>query len=448
MDLTAARVADAAGGRLIAGDPDAAGPRRAVIDSREVGEGDLFVGLRGATADGGEFAERALGAGAWGVLVGEEHAQRTLPTLTGTIAVNAGRVIAVADPLAALQSLAREWRRELDCAVIGVTGSTGKTSTKDILSALLRPHMRTHANRENLNTEIGLPLSILEAERGTEVLVLEMAMRGEGQIAELVAIAEPSVGVIVNVGPVHLELLGTIERIAAAKAELIRDLPAGATCVVPQGEELLADHLRQDLNTVTFGEGGDVQLVSFEQGAARISAQGEQIELELPFSEPYNVRNTLAAVAAARAVGVDPSGPVDVRFSSLRGELVELDGGVAVVNDCYNANPMSMRAALDHLAEAPAQRRIAVLGWMAELGPDAERFHREVGEHARARGIDLLIPVGDQATRLYGESFGGEVQPAATPEDAGHVLERVAQPGDRVLIKGSRSAGLERVLGR
>jgi UDP-N-acetylmuramoyl-tripeptide--D-alanyl-D-alanine ligase len=437
MDLRAARVAEAAGGRLLAGDPEAPGPRRAVLDSRAVREGDLFVGLPGLHVDGGEFAERALEAGAWGVLVGDAHAAQ----------LDGGVVIAASDPLAALQSLSREWRRALGCPVIGVTGSTGKTSTKDILAAVLRPHLRTHANRENLNTEIGLPLSLLEAERGTQVLVLEMAMRGEGQIAELVAIAEPTVGVIVNVGPVHLELLGTIERIAAAKAELIRDLPPAATCVVPHGEALLAEHLRHDLNTVTFGDGGDVHLVSFEDGQARISAQGDQIELELPFSEPYNVRNTLAAVAAARAVGVHPSGPVDVRFSSLRGELVELEGGVAVVNDCYNANPMSMRAALDHLAEAPAQRRIAVLGWMAELGPDAERFHREIGEHARARGIDLLIPVGDDAARLYAEGFLGQVERAATPEDAGRVLERIARAGDRVLIKGSRSAGLERVLG-
>jgi UDP-N-acetylmuramoyl-tripeptide--D-alanyl-D-alanine ligase len=332
--------------------------------------------------------------------------------------------------------------------VIGVTGSTGKTSTKDILTALLRPQLRTHSNRENLNTEIGLPLTLLEAEAGTEALVLEMAMRGEGQIAELVAIAEPTVGVIVNVGPVHLELLGTIERVAAAKAELIRDLPAGATCVVPHGEALLAEHLRDDVETVTFGDGGDVRLVSFEDGRAAIDAGGERIELELPFREPYNLVNTLAAVAAAQAVGVTPSGPVDVRFSSLRGELVELDGGIAVVNDCYNANPMSMRAALDHLAEAPAERRIAVLGWMAELGPDAERFHREIGRHARARGIDVLIPVGEEAAELYGEGFGEPVERAADPEEAGRILERVARPGDRVLIKGSRSAGLERVLSR
>lgn len=439
MDFVAARVAEAAGGRLVAGDPDGPGPRRAVVDSRQARPGDLFVGLSGENVDGGVFAEAALEADAWGVLVEDRFAH--------ALERSGSPVIAVADPLAALQSLAREWRRALDCPVIGVTGSTGKTSTKDILAALLRPHRRTHANRENFNTEIGVPLSILEAEPGTEVLVCEMAMRGEGQIAELVAIAEPTVGVIVNVGPVHLELLGTIERVAATKAELIRDLPPGATCVVPHGEELLAEHLRDDLHTIGFGEGGLVDLISFGDGIARISAQGREIELELPFRESYNVHNTLAAVAAAQAVGVEPAGRVDVQFSSLRGELVELDGGVAVVNDCYNANPMSMRAALDHLAEAPAQRRIAVLGWMAELGPDAERFHREIGKHARERGIDLLIPVGEDAARLYGEGFGGEVQPAVTPEEAGHVLEQVAQPGDRVLIKGSRSAGLERVLG-
>jgi UDP-N-acetylmuramoyl-tripeptide--D-alanyl-D-alanine ligase len=447
IDKTASWIADAAGGRLVAGDPDKPGPCRAVIDSRSVGPGDLFFGLRGAAADGGAFAGAALEAGAWGVVVGPGNVERASATFAGTIPANAA-LIAADDPLAALQSLARAWRRALGCPAIGVTGSTGKTSTKDILAALLRPHRRTHANRENLNTEIGLPLSLLEAEAGTEALVLEMAMRGEGQIAELAAIAEPEVGVIVNVGPVHLELLGTVERVAAAKAELIRDLPAGATCVVPQGEELLAEHLRDDLDTVTFGEGGDVQLVAFRDGQAQISARGSDIHLELPFSEPYNVRNTLAAVAAAQAIGVEPSGAVEVRFSSLRGELVELGGGVTVVNDCYNANPMSMRAALDSLAEAPAERRIAVLGWMAELGPDAERFHREVGEHAAALGIDVLIPVGDDAARLYEDGFGGQIEPAATPEEAGRALERIARPGDRILVKGSRSAGLERVLGR
>jgi UDP-N-acetylmuramoyl-tripeptide--D-alanyl-D-alanine ligase len=439
IDREATWVAQAAGGRLVAGDAGGPGPRRAVVDSREVEPGDLFVGLVGASADGGEFAARALESGAWGALVGPHRADE--------LAAGAGgaAVIAAENTLLALQQLAREWRRQLGCPLVGITGSTGKTSTKDILRALLSQRLDTHANRQNWNTEIGLPLSILAAERGVEVLVLEMAMRGEGQIAELVEIAEPDVGVIVNVGPVHLELLGTVERVAAAKAELIRDLRPGAASVVPGGEPLLDPHRRDDLRTISFGEGGDVRLVSFGGSVAEIDACGTRIELELSFSEPHNVENTLAAVAAATALGIEPSGRLEPEFSSYRGELVELEGGVTVVNDCYNANPMSMRAALDHLAGTSAERRLAILGTMAELGPDSERYHREIGEHAAALGIDVLVTVGEEAL-AFGEAFDGETYAVATPEEAGALLEELAQPGDRVLVKGSRAVGLERVL--
>ena len=435
----AAWVAHAANGELLAGDPSVDGPRRAVVDSREAGPGDLFVGLHGTNADGSRFAQSALDAGAWGALVGPARARELVEH--GASAP----VIASENTLQALGSLAREWRRALGCRVVGVTGSTGKTSTKDILAALLAPHMRVHRNRENWNTEIGLPLTILEATPTTDALVLEMAMRGEGQIAELAAIAEPDVGLIVNVGPVHLELLGTIERVAAAKAELIRDLRAGATAVVPAGEALLDPHLRDDLETVTFGPEGDVRLESFDAGRAVIQARGERIELEVPFDEDYNVANTVAAVAAATALGVAPSGRVEVAFSSLRGEVVELDGGVTVVNDCYNANPMSMRAALEHLAASAAERRIAVLGGMAELGEEGARFHREIGHLADALGIDVLVTVGELALP-YAETFGGDLHQVGDAEEAGALLEEIAMPGDRVLVKGSRSVGLEKVL--
>jgi UDP-N-acetylmuramoyl-tripeptide--D-alanyl-D-alanine ligase len=434
---TAQWAAEAVAGRLVH-DGDGSEFERATIDSRDATPGTLFVGLPGATADGGKFAPQALEQGAWGVMVAEEH--------TGQLANSpTGAVIAVQNPLEALHALARSYRRELQAKTIGVTGSTGKTSTKDILTALMSQGLRTHASRENFNTEIGLPLTILEAPADTQALVLEMAMRGEGQIAELVAVAEPDVGVIVNVGPVHLELLGTLERVAAAKAELIRDLRPGAACVVPYANRLLAEHLRDDLVTRTFGEGGDFDLERFEDGHATILARGERIELDLPYDQPHNLQNTLAAVAAATLAGVHPSGRVDVRFSSLRGELVELAGGVKVINDCYNANPMSMSAALDHLAQSPADRRIAILGTMAELGPDSERFHREIGEHAAERGIDVLVTVGEEALP-YAEAFDGERYPVATPEEAGALLEEIARPGDRVLVKGSRSVGLERVL--
>jgi UDP-N-acetylmuramoyl-tripeptide--D-alanyl-D-alanine ligase len=433
-------IAAAAGGKLLGEADQGGGPRRAVIDSRQVGPNDLFVGLPGATADGGEFAQKALDAGAWGVIVSPGYAD----------GLSGGAVISADDPLIAMQALARAWRRELNARVVGVTGSTGKTSTKDILATILRAHLTTHANKENLNTEIGLPLTILEAERGTEAMVLEMAMRGAGQIAELVGIAEPDVGLIVNVGPVHLELLGTVQNVAAAKAELIRDLKHGSTAVVPAGEPLLEPHLRADIDTITFGgEGADVRLRSFdEDGTATIDARGSEVVLTLGYKEPHNVQNTVAAVAAAIALGIQPAGQVDVRFSSLRGEVVELDGGVTVVNDCYNANPMSMRAALEHLAATPAERRMAVLGTMAELGAESDSFHHQIGELAGRLGIDVLITVGEAALPIAeGYAGAGERYATGTPEEAGALLEELAQAGDRVLIKGSRSAGLERVLG-
>jgi UDP-N-acetylmuramoyl-tripeptide--D-alanyl-D-alanine ligase len=440
IDRDAEWVAAAAGGRLVAGGPRGEGPAKAVIDSRAVGPGDLFAGLPGKRSDGGGFAPAVLEAGAWGVLVGEGHAESAAGA-----ASNGAAVIATEDPLAALQRLANAWRRELGAKVVGITGSTGKTSTKDILAALLSPRLRTHASRENLNTEIGLPLTVLEAERGTEALVLEMAMRGEGQIAELAAIAEPDVGVIVNVGPVHLELLGTVERVAAAKAELIRGLRAGACCVVPARERLLAEHLREDLDTITFGPGGDAMLLAFEGGRAEIEVRGRRTVLDLGYAEPHNLLNTLAAAAAATALGVVPEGRVDVAFSSLRGEVVELAGGVTVVNDCYNANPMSMRAAIQHLGETPAERRLAVLGTMAELGEGSEDYHREVGRQAADAGVDVLVTVGEEALP-YAQLYDGETHAAATPEEAGALLAELARPGDRVLVKGSRSVGLERVL--
>jgi UDP-N-acetylmuramoyl-tripeptide--D-alanyl-D-alanine ligase len=440
IDRPAGWIAEAAGARLATGASGARGFERAIIDSRQAVPGDLFVALPGARADGGSFAADVLRAGAWGALVSEPHAAAALEA-AGPEAV----VLVADDPLVALQQLARAWRRELGAGVIGITGSTGKTSTKDILAALLRTRVETHASRENLNTEIGLPLSVLAAPRGTQALVLELAMRGEGQIAELTAIAEPDVGVIVNVGPVHLELLGTVERVAAAKAELLRDLRPGAACVVPVSEPLLTGHLRDDLDTWTFGPGGQVQLLAYDDGRAEIEARGERIQLDLSYREPYNLLNTLAGVAAACALGIAPRSVVDVQFSSLRGEIVELPGDVTVVNDCYNANPMSMRAALDHLVRSAATRRIAVLGTMAELGEDSEVYHREIGALATELGIEILIPVGPEAL-AYTQGFDGETHAVAGPEEAAALLEELGRPGDRVLIKGSRSAGLERVL--
>ena len=409
------RVAAAAGGATSGSDPNVAeGPSRVVIDSRSTGPGDLFVGLAGENVDGGRFAEQALEAGAWGVLVSGEHAR------LGGLSHQSQTVIAVEDPLAALGALAREWRRELGAKVAAITGSTGKTSTKDLLAAMLAPHLRTVATHANLNTEIGLPLTILGAPEGTQALVLEMAMRGAGQIAELVAIAEPDVGVITNIGPVHLELLGSIEAIAATKAELIRDLRPGATAVVPADEPLLDAHLRDDIEIVRFGEGEPLP-------------DG----LELPFTSAHMLRNARAAVAAARALGVEPTGRIEVELSAMRGQRIELPGHIVVVNDCYNANPMSMRAALDDLAVSADGRRVAVLGDMLELGPDELRFHAEIGEHARADGVELLVTVGPLAREMRGDHA------VDTAAEAAELVRELVRPGDTVLVKASRGVGLE-----
>jgi UDP-N-acetylmuramoyl-tripeptide--D-alanyl-D-alanine ligase len=435
-EWTPDRVAQAAGARLVQPPPaPAGGPARAVIDSRSAGPGDLFVGLAGEHSDGGTFAANALAAGAWGVLVAPEHAEAARCAPPGVL-------LAAEDPLAGLQALARAWRRALGARVIGITGSTGKTSTKDILAGMLEPHRPTYASRANFNTEIGLPLAILEAPPETEVLVLEMAMRGAGQIAELCAIAEPDVAIVVSLGPVHLEQMGSLEAIAAEKAALIAALPAGGTAIVPAGEALLEPHRRSDVDWVTFGPGGDVRWEGEE-----IAADGERVALELPFSQPHNLVNALAAVAAARAVGVVPAGSVEVAFSGLRGEEVELDwpgGAVRIVNDCYNANPMSMRAALDHLAATAPGRRVAVLGDMLELGPEERAFHEEVGRQAAEAGVEVLVTVGPRALAMAGV-FEGEAHPVADAAEAAALLPELVQGGDTVLVKGSRGVALEAV---
>ncbi len=443
---SAEQLARAAGARLLAGAAVAAGPLRASIDSRTAGAGELFVGLRGERTDGGAHALGAVEAGAWGVLVSPEHA----PAAAARAAGRSPEAVVLEHPapLAAMQELARAWRRELGEAgakVIAVTGSTGKTSTKDILVAVLERARRTHASPENLNTEIGLPLAILAAGAGTEALILEMAMRGAGQIAELAAIAEPDVGVIVNVGPAHLELLGSLEAIAAAKAELIADLRPGATAVVPAREPLLEPHLRADIETITFGDDGDVTLLERRDGGrVVIGERGHEIVLEPSFSQPHQLRNLLAAVAAASAVGVTPAGAVEVSFSAMRGERLALPGDVAVINDCYNANPMSMRAAIDELAEAAPARRVAVLGDMLELGPSAPELHREIGRHASERGVDVLVAVGPLAASI-GEGFAGEWRGVADAAAAAATLAPLLHAGDTVLVKGSRALALERV---
>jgi UDP-N-acetylmuramoyl-tripeptide--D-alanyl-D-alanine ligase len=441
--LTPEEIAAAMGAKILAeGEPGS--PRRATIASGDAGPGNLFFGLPGANHDGGKFAPAAIEAGAWGAVVSPEW-RSSFVAHRDTKDERRAWVFVVEDPLAALQALARESRRKLGARVVGVTGSVGKTTVKDISRALLPG--RVHANRENLNTEIGLPLTILEAPSETETLVLEMAMRGKGQIAELVAIAEPEVAVITNVGPVHVELLGSVAAIAAAKAEILDDLPPGGTAVAPVEAGELEPHLAPIAEQLRFGPGGDVEAteVKVADGVTEALVKtplGPQ-RFHFPFTEVHNLTNALAAIAAGVALGAEVGGMADraasIGFSRFRGERLQLPGGIVLVNDCYNANPVSMRAALDHVASLEAPRAVAVLGEMGELGPGSAGYHREVGEHARAAGIDFVVGVGLPA-RDYGPD-----ELVADPGEAAELLAQRLEPGDAVLVKGSRSAGLEAV---
>jgi UDP-N-acetylmuramoyl-tripeptide--D-alanyl-D-alanine ligase len=397
------------------------------IDSRRIEPGDLFV----TVGRGSEYIDDALAAGAAAVLVPD-------------------------DPFAALAALGKEVRSRSSAKVVAVTGSTAKTSTKDILGALCAPHARTVVAEGSQNNELGLPLTLCRLEPDSEAAIVEMGMRGVGQIAELCAIARPDVGVITTVGPVHLELLGTVERVAQAKAELIGALPPGGTAVVPAGERHLDPYLqRDDIEIVRFGDGGDVSLAYFTSKDAssrlKVEAFGRPLTIEFSFSGRHNATNALAALAAYKALGL-PLGKAQrgarrVRLSRWRGEEVPLPGEGILINDCYNANPLSMAAALEHLAErAGEHRKVAVLGDMAELGAGAAAYHREVGAAASRAGVDVLLAVGPLAKSYLEGARGVPATRWAPTVDQGlAALRQILRPGDFVLVKGSRSMGLEAI---
>jgi UDP-N-acetylmuramoyl-tripeptide--D-alanyl-D-alanine ligase len=352
-----------------------------------------------------------------------------------------------------MAAIGRAVRARSSARVVGITGSTGKTSTKDILAALCAPVARTVAAEASFNNELGVPLTLCRLEEDTEVCVLELAMRGLGQIAHLAAIAAPDVGMITSVGPAHLELVGSLAAVAQAKAELLDALPGGAAAVVPEDIPELEPYLREDLDLRRFARRQIVDFEIVESGArVRYELAGRELEMTFNFTARHHALNALAALHAYDALGLPLAeahrGASQIAFSRWRGDEIPLPGGGVLINDAYNANPISMRAAIDHLVErADARRRIAVLGEMAELGPDAPAYHREVGVYAAAAGVDLLVAVGPFAQE-YLEAWpedepGGLWVP--TVEAAQLALADVLQPGDCVLVKASRAAGLEAV---
>lgn len=400
------------------------------IDSRNVPEGSLFVGLKGETQDGGMFAWDALRAGAAAALVGES----SWMWIEGDVLPLGKPVVLAKDPLAALQSAGRVALERLGAKTIAVTGSTGKTTTKDILVAMLRAAgAQAEGTPGNMNTEIGVPLALLGLPEGTEVAVVEMGMRGPGQIAELAALAPPDVACITAIAPVHLELLGTMEAIAASKAEVLAGLRPGGTAVVPRDEPLLEPYIQalpDGVRVVRFGD---------EDAAA--------LGLDLNLTKAWQLRNAAAALACCRAVGHAPvpGTRVEVELSAMRGQERPLPGGGTLIEDCYNANPVAMDAALRDLC-GRAGRRVAVLGDMRELGPDEARFHREVGARAAELGVDLVLAVG-RAAAGYVEGVAGNAPTHhfASVDEAIAGIPALLAPGDTVLLKASRGMELEHI---
>jgi UDP-N-acetylmuramoyl-tripeptide--D-alanyl-D-alanine ligase len=376
------------------------------IDSRRIEEGDLFV----AVGDGTDFAEHAFARGAAATLVPDDSHQ-------------------------ALAVIARAVRDRSRARVVGITGATGKTTTKDILAALCAPHLRTIASEGNYNNELGVPLTLCRIEPDTEVCIVEMGMRGLGQIAWLAGIAKPDIGLITNIAPVHLELVGTVENVARAKAELIEALPPGGVAVVPADEPLLEPYLtRDDIEVRRFGRA---------QEGGRFPVGERVITRETGYAARHQLDNTVAALTVCDVLGLPLEGNrIDVSFSPLREQVLPLGAGL-LINDCYNANPLSMRAALLNLAAQAGARKIAVLGEMAELGAEAASYHREVGELIVELPLDYVIAVGELA-HGYLES-GADGRWVATADEAADALIAIRGEADVVLVKGSRAVGLEAV---
>jgi UDP-N-acetylmuramoyl-tripeptide--D-alanyl-D-alanine ligase len=340
-------------------------------------------------------------------------------------------VLVAPDPVAALGAAGRAGLRRTGARVAAITGSYGKTTTKDTLVAMLRAAgVRAEGTPGNRNTEIGVPLSLLGMPEGTEVAVVEMGMRGSGQIADLVALAPPDVACVTAVGPVHLELLGTVEAIAAAKSEILLTLRPGQAAVVPAGEPLLEPHLaRLDPGVRVFRFGAEPDM-----------------DLDLSLNKAWQRTNAAAALACCRALGAVPApgARIEVPLSAMRGQERPLPGGGVLIEDCYNANPPSMAAALADLCRRPG-RRVAVLADMMELGPEEGRFHREVGAVAERLGVDLLVAVGVRGQGYADGAPGLAALRYPTVEAAAADLPGRIEPGDVVLVKGSRSMAMERV---
>lgn len=420
------------------------------IDSRTLLPGELFLAVLGERLDGHDYVKQALEKGAVAAVIQKDYLDR-YPSKTGLIVVE--------DTLGALQNLAACVRRYWGKTVIGVTGSAGKTTTKEAIAHLLSSRFRVLKSEGNFNNHFGMPLMVLKLEPEHEMAVIEMGMSHAGEIAALAKIAQPNTGVVTCVAPVHLENFESIAGIARAKYELIASLSATGTAVLNADDEYVSQFGRDFRGRVlTFGlkPTADVYAQNIRTLGAKGSmfdlvASGCTQEVELPLVGTHNVYNALAAVAVALENGLPPSEIAaalpSLQAASKRGQVLDVRG-VTVLNDCYNSNPKALKFMVDALVSMPATRRIVVAGEMLELGPKAEQMHRECGRHMAERRVDQLIGVRGLASAMVEEArkAGVSAEFVATPEEAGAWLAREAKPGEAVLLKASRGVKLERAL--
>jgi UDP-N-acetylmuramoyl-tripeptide--D-alanyl-D-alanine ligase len=440
VELCTKEIARATGGRLVGPDAVVDG---AEIDSRRITGGELFVPVV-AERDGHDFVPAALAAGAAAYLTSRPVAESVAD---GPAGGEGAPAIEVDDTVVALGALGGAARDRLPDRVVGVTGSVGKTSVKDMLAAALAARFDTTASADSFNNELGVPLTLLGAHDGTEALVVEMGARGPGHVAALCAMARPTVGVVTRVAAVHTETFGSLDEVARAKGELVAALPASGVAVLNAADPRVAAMAgRSPARTVTFGDGGDVR-------AERVVLDGElrpsfrlvtpwgDADLALAARGRHMVENALAAAAAALACEVPLAGVASAlgtaAVSHWRMELRTLPSGARLLNDAYNANPTSIAAALRALVALDGRRHVAILGLMAELGPTSDAEHRAVGDMARDLGVEVVAV----CVPAYGGTLVDDLDGAvAALGDLG--------PGDVVLLKGSRVAGLERLADR
>ena len=426
------------------------------IDSRSLQPGELFLAICGPRLDGHQFVAAALDRGAAGAVVNEAFAASSEPSQRLAL-------IPVPDTVQALQGLARSVRRKWGGRVVAVTGSTGKTTTKEMIAAILGEGLRVHKSRGNLNNYYGLPLALLALEPHHEVAVLELAMSAPGEIALLAQIAEPQVAVVTNVAPVHLQFFDSVDSIARAKYELIENLQMPATAVLNYDDARVrrfAEGFEGRVVTFGLGEGADFRgqdVRAIATGKSQFHVTGPELSgtFELPMPGRYNVLNALAAITTASLfeVPIEKFRDAFASFQNVhqRGEILTLPGEVTVINDCYNSNPLAMERALEMLGAWPgAARKIVVAGEMLELGPTSPQLHREIGRKCAEVGVDWLLAVqGDARSFLEGAIERG--LPAertrfwGKAEEAAQFCRTLVQAGDVVLIKGSRAVHLEGV---